>query len=172
MSSLKKGSMRQVINNIYTILRTDEELMRLLHYPPRDRSKKHLDPLDPAQPDLVDDSEKYWDIVEDKILTATKSSNIEENVMCRIYIYAGRRRPKFESYLLATQEIIIDVFVNEMYDKDMRLAWICDRVNELLALEHVSGVFGRLDYVAGNSRVAPIGYSLYENVYEYMTDKK
>jgi hypothetical protein len=152
-------------------LRSDEELMRLLYYPPRNRKLGHLDPLDTAQPDIVD-SKTYWDIVENTIMTATKSSKIEENAMCRLYIYAGRRRPKNESYLMATQEVIIDVLVHDKFTSDMRIEWLVDKINELLALEHVKGLYGRLDYVQGNNRAAPIGYSLYENVYEYVTTKK
>lgn len=171
MSELRKGSMRQVINTVYTKLRNDEELMRALHYPPKDNKLKQLDPLDPTLPNLID-SKEYWNIVNNTIRTASKSSNIEENAMCRIYIYPGRRRPIFGNYMKATQEIVIDVLVHDKFTSDMRLEWINDRVNELLSLELVSGVYGKLDYVAGNNRVAPIGYSLYEHIFEYLTEKK
>jgi hypothetical protein len=170
MSKLKQGSMREFINNIHTKLREDEILMRLLHYKPRDSKTKRPDPLDVSLPDITT-SKNYWDIIEEKIMTATKSSDIEEKAICRIYLYEGRRRPKFDSYLLVDQEIVIDVLVHESYQSDLRMSWICDRINELIALEYIAG-YGKLTYVAGNPRQAPIGYSKYENVYEFRGNTK
>lgn len=170
MSGLKQGSMRQFINNIYTKLREDEVLMRLLHNKPEDYPKKIPDPLDKVLPNIVG-SEDYWDIVDKVIITGTKTSDIQEKGICRIYIYAGRRRPKFGNYLVADQEVVLDVFVHESFNKDDRLNWINDRINELIALEYIAG-YGKLDYAGGDSRVAPIGYSKYEHVYTFMESKK
>lgn len=171
MSELRQGSMRKFINNIWTVLRTDEELMRLLHYKPADYHKGRLDPLDKSLPDIVDDSEKYWDLVENLIITGTKSSDIQENGICRIYLYAGRRRPRFGNFLVSDQEVVVDLFVHESFDRDDRLNWISDRINELLALESF-GSYGKLEYAAGNSRVAPIGYSKYEHLFTFVGNKK
>lgn len=170
MSELKQGSMRQFINNIYTKLRKDEVLMRLLHYKPEDYYKKIPDPLDKVLPDIID-SEGYWDIVEKVIITGSKTSDIQEKGICRIYIYAGRRRPRYGNYLIADQEVVLDVFVHESFNKDDRLNWINDRINELIALEYIAG-YGKLDYASGNSRDAPIGYSKYEHTYTFMESKK
>lgn len=171
MSELRAGSMRKFVNNIYTKLREDEELMRLLHYKPADYYKGRLDPLDKSLPDIVDDSEKYWDLVENLIITGTKSSDIQEEGICRIYLYLGRRRSRFGNYLLADQEIVVDVFVSEQFNRDDRLNWICDKVNALLALERIMGI-GKLEFAAGNPRQAPIGYSKYELVYTFAESKK
>lgn len=78
----------------------------------------------------------------------------------------------FNDYLLATQEISITTYVHENYEVDMRTAWISDRIQELLALEYVNGSFGRLDYVAGNARIAPNQYKRYDHTFEYVTKKK
>lgn len=171
MSGLKQGSMRLFINNIYTKLREDEMLMRLLHYKPEDYYTKVLDPLSKALPNIVDNSEKYWDIVDKVIITGTKTSDIQEKGICRIYLYAGRSRGKFQSHYLIDQEVVLDVFVHESYEKDLRTPWICDRIKELIALEYIAG-YGKLTFVAGNQRDSPIGYSKYELVFEYRANTK
>lgn len=176
MSSVQKGSQREVISEIFKKLADDDILLRLLYYLPEDYEDNdeelHIHPpLSDLNPPIKD-TPLHTPVVEESIRTSTKSTDIEEKAICRLYIYAGRRRAVFNNYLLATQEIVIDIFVHESFDKDMRLSWISDRINELIALECVKGSIGKLDYVAGNSRMAPIGYSKYENIYEYTTDKK
>lgn len=176
MSSVQKGSQRAVISEIFKKLSNDDVLLRLLYYLPEndendDGTCHHFPPLSDLNPPIKD-SGIHTSVVEESIRTSTKSTDIEEKAICRLYIYAGRRRSVFNNYLLASQEIVIDIFVHESFDKDMRLSWISDRINELIALERVEGSIGKLDYVAGNSRMAPIGYSKYENIYEYTTDKK
>lgn len=171
MSLVQKNSLRGVISSIYKILTHDETLLRLLHYPSSDDRKGTPDPLDISYPDIVG-SDVHWDIVEESIKTFNKPSNIEETVINRIYLYAGRRRSTFGSYLQASQELRIDIFVNEKFDGDLRFPWLIDRVNELIALEHIDGIYGKLDFAGGDPRQAPIGYSLYESVYVYTTNKK
>lgn len=169
--SIEKGSMREVVNHIYRILIQDETLMRLLYYYPLDAT--HPEPLDVKNPNIVDpESEEYWNIVDDRVLLAEKFSDIINKDICRIYITQGRRRPVFGNYLLATQEIIISIYTHENYEKDMRSAWIADRINELIALADIDGMLGdKLEYVAGNPRVAPVHYKRYDTVYEYTTSK-
>lgn len=168
--SIEKGSMREVVSHIYRILIQDEELMRLLYYYPQ--SANHPDPLSEENPDIIG-SETYWDIVEDRVLLAEKYSDIINKDICRLYITQGRRRPVFGNYLLATQEIMISIYTHENYETDMRSAWIADRINELIALTDIDGMLGdKLEYVAGNPRVAPIMYKRYDTLYEYTTGKK
>lgn len=171
MSSIQKNSLRGVLSSIYKILTEDETLMRLLHYPSTSDRASTPDPLDKSLPDIVD-SDEYWDIVDQTIKTFNKPSNIEEDVINRIYLYASRRRPTFNNYLQASQQVTLDIFVNEKFDSDLRFYALIDRVNELLALEHIEGMYGKLDFVGGDPRQAPLGYSLYENVYVYSTSKK
>lgn len=172
MSGLRKGSMRLFFNNIYTKLRQDEELMRLLHYKPSDYTLKRPGPLDTSLPDIVNENnDEYWDIVDMTIRKAVKTTEIQEKGICRLYLYAGRRRSRFENYLVVDQEVVIDVLVHEVFDKDDRLNWIIDRINELVALERIAGV-GKLEFVAGNGRKAPTGYSKYELMYKFTEGKK
>lgn len=187
---IKKGSKREHINSIYTRLITDETLMRLLYYKPENYRNKIPHPLSDKLKNIVPldqvvipeceeyndkipyiDEDEYWDIVDDRILTSSKDSNIVEEDVCRLYIYLGRRRPKFGSYYTVDQEIIIDILVHESYENDLRLDWINDRISELITLERITG-FGRLDYAGGNPRQAPIGYSKYENIYTFGDGKK
>lgn len=170
MSELKLGSMRKFINNIYTKLRMNEELMRLLHYKPADYGLRRPDPLDKSLPDIVDDSMDYWDLVDKLIITGTKSSDIQEDGICRLYIYLGRRRSMFANDLMVNQEVVIDIFVHESYNRDLRMEWLIDKVSEILALEPIT--FGKMELAAGNNRVAPIGYSKYELIFTLVDNKK
>lgn len=165
--------MREVVLDIYTILRTDEELMRLLVYPSENLGENIPHPMDYDLPDIVDeDSELYWEQVDNHIQLKEKSTNIEDEALARLYIYPGRRRPYYTNYLMARQEIIIDVLVHESYLADMRLEWINDRLAELLALERLTGSIGMLDYTQGNGWQAPIGYSKYQHMFVFGTTKK
>lgn len=168
--TIKQGSMREVVSNIYQLLINDEQLLRLLWYKPQ-----QLDGIDPLDPSLlnVKDMADYWDIVNNRIMLAEKENDLLEFPMCRLYISAGRRRPVFNNYLLATQEIVISMYVHEDYEMDMRSAWISDRINELIALEYVEGAMNqRMEFVAGNARVAPIQYRRYDLIFEYTASKK
>lgn len=177
---IKKGSMREVVAGIYDILRSDEELMRLLVYPSESINIDILHPMDEDLANIVPKDkngkiifdELYWERVDKHIMLAEKSSNIEKEAIVRLYIYPGRRRPQHRNYLLSKQEVIIDVLMHESFAGDMRLEWINDRINELLSLERVQGVLGMLDYAQGNPREAPIGYSRYQHVFVFGTGKK
>lgn len=167
---IKKGSMREVVNNIYQLLINDEELMRLLWYKPQ--QLEGIDPLDSSLLDVKDMAD-YWDIVNKRVLLAEKENDLIGDPICRLYISAGRRRPVFNSYLLATQEIVISLYVHEDYELDMRSAWISDRINELIALEYIEGSMNqRMEFVAGNARVAPLQYRRYDLIFEYTASKK
>jgi hypothetical protein len=169
MSVTKKGSMRHIIGNINKILINDEELLRTLYYPPMDENNP--DPLD-EELENIKDKEDYWDIVTDRIMLAEKDSDLINKAICRVYIFAGRRRPVFNSYLLATQEVVISIYTHESYEEDQRNSGISDRVCELLSLEDVVGVLGKLDYFGGNPRQSPSGYLRYDHTFEFHTMKK
>lgn len=168
--AIKQGSMREVVSNIYQLLINDEQLLRLLWYKPQ-----QLDGIDPLDPALlnVKDMADYWDIVNNRIMLAEKENDLVNEPICRLYISAGRRRPVFNNYLLATQEIVISMYIHEDFEMDMRSAWISDRINELIALEYVEGAMNqRMEFVAGNARVAPIQYRRYDLIFEYTASKK
>lgn len=195
---LKFGSTRYVTNEIKTILRSDEKMMRLLSYLPLDYERAIPDPLDfnripkclvrdgsakykqncerdtgcVGYPFTEEEVEEYWLLADDRIFTKEKSVDIEEEVLCRIYIYTGRRRPIFANDHLVHQELIISVFVHDSYSTDDRVQRIDDRLVHLLALRDLDGVIGKLNYKAGNSRHAPIGYRHQEHAFIYTTRKE
>lgn len=165
--------MREVFASIYKILRSDEELMRLLVYPPENPDKDILHPMDRLLPNIVDEeSEAYWELVDKHIMMAQKSSDIEPDALVRLYLYPGRRRAIYNNYVIAKQEVVIDVLMHDSYANDMRLQWISDRIYELLSLEYVNGSIGKLDFAQGNNWVAPIGYVKYQLVYVFGAGKK
>lgn len=169
--SIKKGSVRDAYNSIYTAFREDEELMRLLYYPPKD--SKNLDPLDKRLPNITEmELGDYWDIVEERIRLAEKTSDLEDKPLCRIYISLGRRRPIFGNYMLVTQEVLVSVYTHEMFEKDSRNEWILDRINELLVSEKLQGMIGKVEYAGGDPYVAPAQYKNYRHRYRYTDSKK
>lgn len=173
--TIKKGITVEFFNAIYQKLITDEELLRLLNYSPTgydSENNYNPDPLDESLPNLFDkESEEYWKMIEERIVLGEKTSELLEQKLCKIYIYEGRRRPVFESYLMATQEVNIDVFIHESFDRDLRISRISDRINELIALELIAGI-GKLEYKAGNPREAPTHYRRYLHQYSMTVSKK
>lgn len=172
-SKIRKGSMREHINTIYTALRKDEYLMRILYFKPLTEELNMPVDYENAEKTIpILDREDYWDIVDDRMLTTTKSSDIEDKkALCRLYIYPGRRKPRHGNYLLADQEIVIDILVHESYSSDLRQQWISDRIYELIVLERLTGI-GKIEFVSGAPRQSPIGYDKYETVYLITDGKK
>lgn len=168
--TLKKGSTRDAINNIYQVLISDEELLRLLYYKPK--SARNPDPLSDELPNILDkDISELWDFRDERIVQAEKTSDLVDKEICRMYVSMGRRRGRFDNDRLVNQEVIIGVFTHESYD-DLRQEWIMDRINELIALERFNSTYGRLEYVAGDPRVAPRFYSSFIHVYRFVDGKK
>ena len=168
---IKQGSTVEFFTNIYQRLIGDEELMRLLKYSPKSGSNL-FDPLDPKLPNLVDaTSDSYWELVDERVVLGEKTSDLLESKICKLYMYEGRRRPVFENYLVATQEVYVDIFIHESFDRDLRISRISDRINELIALERIAGI-GRLEYKAGNPREAPTHYRRFLHQYTMTVGKK
>lgn len=163
--TIEQGTMRQVIRAVFQKFNSDETLMRLLKYYPE--SATNPDPLDPSLPNIIGSTE-YWDIVNERILLTEKVSDLVRKSLCRIYITSGKRTPHIDSYLVASQQININVFVHEDYGSDMRLEWINDRINNLLTLERLDGMMGTFNYVRGNPYEAPLQYRRYTNTYQYL----
>lgn len=179
---IKKGSTVEFFNNIYQKLINDEELLRLLTYLPNGYDSEgnfNLDPLDESLPTLVpnfetatdEEIEAYWSLVNERVVLGEKTSDLESKSICRIYISEGRRRPVYNDYLMATQEVSIAIYIHETFDKDMRISRISDRIYELIALENIAG-FGKLEYQAGNPFEAPRHYRMYEHLFLMNVNKK
>lgn len=161
--------MYENLNDIVKLLYHDEELLRLLYYPPTNFSNIP-DPLDPSLQDMID-LDADWKIRLDRIMKTSKSDDLETNEICRIYVYAGRREPT-KNYHVADQEVVVDVLChNDFENGDLRSLRISDRVNELLVLERVTGM-GKMDYVGGNPINAPSNYSAFRHHYKFGSTKK
>lgn len=162
------GSVRQIISDIHLKLINDEELLRLLYYLPEDADNPS--PLSKELPDIIG-SDIYWDVVEERLLTVEKDSDLKDKALCRIFITQERGRPVFGNFLQIKQGVEVAVFVHEKYSKDMRIYWISDRIKELLGLARIDGVYGKIDFVKSDPWVAPVQYEQQKHVFEFRTEK-
>ncbi len=155
--------------DIIKVLRADENLLRLLTYKPFDGTNK--DPLDPTLSN-INDSDNAWDIRNNSIIMVPKANDLtNDNPACRICVYAGERRGN-SNYLTADQELVVDIFVHEMFEKgDLRTTRISDRLNHLLVNERITGI-SKMDYKYGNPIAAPDNYVSYRHIFKYGVVKK
>lgn len=174
--TLEKGTMYYFMNNIEMALINDEDLLRLLVYKPMgyDTINKKMipDPLDKALPDLVNDSEEYWNLVSDRIRKGEKRTDIENEIKCFLYISEGRRRPVFDNHTLATQEVIFNYYIHESFENDWRISRLTGRVSHLLTHKIELAGLGKFEYAGGDSYDAPKGYRNYTERYVFSTSKK
>ena len=155
--------MKKCIQDIYKVLSTDENLLRLLYY---SNPVNALDsPLDPTKSNILNMEDK-WDIIFDLIQTSPKVSDLDSVNKCRLLIYPGRRSST-GSYLIGSQEFVFDILVNMEADLiDQRLSWVCDTVNELLFNERIAG-FGKMMFKSGGNINCPSEYVAYRLIYEF-----
>ena len=140
--------------DIYLYLKTDEELNRLLYYPPM--TSTVLDPLDKKLPDIMRmDVVKRSEIINDRLLKSNKTSDLEKKRLCRLYMYAGDRRTDRNSFLIADQDIVLDIMCHSEYENgDFRTMRITDRLNTIFSNERVTGI-GKCQFVGGRTINAP-----------------
>lgn len=157
---------------IYKYIRNDEKLLRLLTLPPEDLGTGIDDPLSPSLTNILDkDPEKISTIQNEHIMKSMKADDLENKKICRLYIYPGRRSPRSDSYYIASQELVIDLFVHLDYENgDFRTSRINDRLNELIVDNHIVGA-SSMRYLEGSPRSAPRNYVGYESVFTFMTKK-
>jgi|GEM_PF-557199 len=140
--------LKESLEKIYIELSKDEELLRLLHYVP----KNALDnPLDKSKKDILSRDDKYT-IISKILLPSDKTYDLVlDSKMSRICFYTGTRKPqtsqnKFAGRLqdnpyASDQVYNFDVYVHVDIDiVDFRMTWICDRLNELLLLNPITDV--------------------------------
>jgi hypothetical protein len=157
--------MRKNLEDIYKLFLYDETLLRLLHYKPEDMPNGIPNPLDDSLVNINDlPLDEQWGIREECIKLVPKSDDLVDKEICRIYLYAGRRRPTSHNYKTANQEIVIDILCHEDYETDQRSAWIGDRVNELLIDNRVTG-FKKIEYNDGSPISSPKNYVAFQHVY-------
>lgn len=151
----------RLLKSAYTELINDEKLLRLLFYP------ADTNPLDKELPNIKDKPEyEMWKIINKHILTSSKSRDLEEERICRLYLYTGRTGRSRRSMFTTRQEIVIDVFCHIDYERDARSGQIDSRLSELLFRKHLDGGIGEVDYGAGYEIAAPRDYEAYRHIYE------
>jgi hypothetical protein len=153
--------------DILNVLYFDETLLRLLYYPAKSLKGNVKDPLDSSLANVLDiDSD--WDIRDSMIKKIPKVDDLTDTPICRLLVYAGRRSSDNQSYLTATQQLIIDVVCHESFeDGDFRTAKISDRLNELFVAEKITGM-GKIYYVDGGQITGlPSGYVGFKNIYRF-----
>jgi hypothetical protein len=154
--------MKENLIDIYKVFTTSENLLRLLYYQPTNASD---DPLSVSKTNILDMSNK-WDIIQDRVKTTLKVDDLDATQICRLLFYAGRRKPSNDNYLVSTQSIVCDVLCHFTYDEvDLRLAWICDIINELLYDKRITGI-RKIRYMDGISISAPKGYVGFRLMYD------
>ncbi|PGZ96949.1 hypothetical protein COE51_16390 [Bacillus pseudomycoides] len=164
--------MYQNFLDIMNVIYNDEDLLRLLYYPPANLGTDTLDPLDPCLPNIKDMEVKTkWNIINERVMLTPKTDDLDSKAICRILIYAGRRRPNSGNYLMAHQHFVVDIVCHFSFENgDIRSTRISDRLNELLALQHITGI-GKMDYYDGNQLSSPKEYVGYRHIYEFGSTK-
>jgi hypothetical protein len=154
------------MKDIIKVLKNDEILLRLLYYPVKNYNTNTPDPLDESLENVLDmDASVLKEIREKRIMLIPKADDLTPEPLCRIYVYAGRRKPD-KSYHYADQEIVVEVFCHNNFETDLRSMRINDRINELLINGRIVSGFGKIEYVRGHPIEAPMNYVAYQNVYE------
>ncbi|MGD6896086.1 hypothetical protein [Bacillus infantis] len=162
-------SMYKNIRDIVSVFRNDETLLRLMHYLPEDQYSNRPDPLDKSLENILDIDEDW--AIRDKVLKLVpKTEELEDEPLCRIYLYAGKR-DRDENYAMANQQIIVDILCHSEYEQDLRSMRIGDRVNELLVHSRVTGI-GKVDYLQGAPFPVPNNYIGYRHIYTFGSLKR
>lgn len=158
--------------SIIKYLKSDEEINRLLFYPAEDVGNDVLDPLDTNLPNILDmNVEKRAEIINQRIVKSSKFKDLENESICRLYVYAGRRNPN-GNYLSANQELVIDIMCHSDFENgDLRSLRISDRLNQLFFQSRLAGI-GQMDFVGARQINAPYEYTGYQVIFEYSTFKK
>jgi hypothetical protein len=158
--------------DILNVLYFDETLLRLLYYPPLNLTNKTPDPLDSSLPNVIDIDPDYI-IRYSRIMKAPKDDDLtQDNPICRMFVYAGRRTPDNGNYAMSIQEVKIDIFVHNSFEEgDLRLARISDRLNELFVSKKVTGI-GKMEYKNGAPLNSPLGYVAFQHVFIITEFKK
>lgn len=158
---------KKMLISTHDLLINDEDLLRLLYYPPTSLREGQPNPLSGELSDVLDmDLDKLWGVRDHHIPLTSKADDLIENELCRIYLYLGKTRPSHNNFMTTKQEIVVDVFCHYSYiEADQRMAMISDRISALLFNQRVHGL-GKVDYRNGYDFTAPKGYQAYRHIYE------
>ena len=169
---LRKGCDEMGKNHIkdtYMVLIQDETLKRLLWYTPEDILKNTPNPLSPTLPNISNDEELNWKVIDDRILLNSKSDDLVDDEKCRLYLYLGDVN-QTGHLVMVNQEIVIDVLWHEIFDKDLRFNSIKERLCELLDDKYITGI-GKMRYYDGIPIKTPKNYSGYRHIFQVGSTK-
>lgn len=167
--TIRNGTTRRAIELIYNKLRKDEELLRLLKYSPESAHIEFKSPLDETLPDVYDPSEEsdeYWNLVNERILLQGKLNDIETYKLARIYIVAGNSRSDLRNRMLIIQDVNIHIYTHDFYEQDLRNDWIRERI-EYLLLQEPMELVGRLEFDDSRPIPSPKEYTATLNVFQF-----
>lgn len=172
-----------IINNTHELLRTNDDLLRLLVYEPTYNPTTYKIFPHPLERESIitqkagesDDAyiTRLWDIYDKHILKISKDDDMNMDSICRLYVYAGKTRPTYgvNSRAIVKQEIVIDLFVHTSYNIDSRMDEINDQLNHLMIGASGIGI-GKVDIYTGYEFSAPKEYTGYRNIYEVVRSKR
>lgn len=155
---------------IEEILR-DEELLRLLHYKPKNKLDDPLKVTSDKPNILEKPSKEMWEIIDYHLVPAIKLDDLQKEPISRIFYYAGYGKPTNTNYLFSNQEYVFDVVVhNDFQVMDKRLEKICDRLNALIFNARIGGV-GKTLFKSRKPIVGvPNNYMGFKLVYEFCNE--
>lgn len=157
-------NMHDYLAKIDEILRNDVDLWKLLYH-----KSTHFDD-DPLKKENILElpPKEMFDIVNLRLKHTPVTKDLADIEINRIIFYPAPRRPQSQNYMVATQEINFDIFCHRDFnDVDMRLAKICDRVNEIFSNKHITGM-GKVAFVDGRPfTLIEQGYIGYTLIYAF-----
>lgn len=167
--------MHQNFTDILNVIYNDETLLRLLYYSPANLATNTPDPLDPSLTNILSiDEETRWNIINERVLFVPKTNDLtSDNPICRLLLYAGRRTPETNNYMMADQELAIDILCHFSFENgDLRSLRISDRLNQLLCLEKITGI-GKTNFIGGGQiNGLPTEYIGYHMLFNFGEFKK
>ncbi|STO12868.1 Uncharacterised protein [[Flavobacterium] thermophilum] len=152
-------NLRKNLIDILNRISNDETLLRLLYYP--------VDPLNTSKLDVKSLSD-FSAIKKERIFLSPKTNDLNDKAICRVCMYMGNR-DNTQNKKVALQDVVFDVYAHiDQYDKnDARALWICDRINEILHDEWITGVGKMESYRSLIIPNAPSGYIGYRMIFTF-----
>jgi hypothetical protein len=160
---------KNYIKDTFLVLSQDETLKRLLWYPPKNILNNTPDPLSPTLPNINDDEDFYWQVIEDRILLNSKSDDLVDDPKCRLYLYLGDVHPTSHRYYIK-QDIVIDILWEELFDNDLRFDSISQTLKSLLVGKQITGI-GKMEFYDGMPIGSPKNYSGYRLIFQVGSTK-
>lgn len=153
-------NMKKNLEDIFKVLHNNVDLLKLLYHLPANRLDN---PLTKAE---IKSLSNGWEIIDDRIKFTPTVTGFD-TPKCRICFYFGKRRKTYNP-LVPIQHVKFDVLVHESYNNvDARLSWICDKLNEILFNNRITGMGRCQFYGGGDISGLPEGYIGYQLIYEF-----